>query len=82
MRGSTVGSLRTLNIASEMWIGGYDLKATSKSVRRSPSENTEMESISSGFIGTYFTCLSLFAFSTNVKIMIIFHSKTLIQYKT
>jgi hypothetical protein len=57
VRGSTVGSLRTLNIASEMWIGGFDLKSKPKSIRGRRNEDTEMKAISSGFIGIYFTIL-------------------------
>ena len=52
VRGSTGGSLRTLNIASSMWIGGFDLKSKSKSTKGRRNEDTELNALSTGFIGT------------------------------
>ena len=53
VRGSTVGSLRTLNISPEMWIGGFDLKSKSPSLRGRRNENNEMETLKTGFMGEY-----------------------------
>ena len=54
VRGSTVGSLRTLNISPEMWIGGFDLKSKSPSLRGRRNENKEMETLKTGFMGEYY----------------------------
>ena len=51
VRGSTGGSLRTLNIASSMWVGGFDLKSRSISRKGRRNENTEMNALENGFIG-------------------------------
>ena len=53
VRGSTVGSLRTLNISPEMWIGGFDLKSKSISLRGRRNENKEIETLKTGFMGEY-----------------------------
>ena len=51
VRGSTGGSLRTLNIASSMWVGGFDLKSRSNSKKGRRNENTELNALENGFIG-------------------------------
>ena len=53
VRGTTGGSLRTLNIASHMWVGGFDWKRKSKSTNGRRNENTEIDALSNGFIGIF-----------------------------
>ena len=45
--------MRTLNIASSMWIGGFDLESKSKSTKGRRTEDTEMQALKTGFIGIH-----------------------------
>ena len=62
--GSTVGSLRTLNIVPQIWIGGLNSKAMMKTRRGRRNEYKGGQKVVSGFIGNL-TC-EIYAQNRNV----------------